>query len=222
MLARTSPAGNVPILFLAEGMAVRPQARVAAHPSGRVGSLARKVSIDPDEISAARLPRTLLRGYKVKPTQELLRRIAWDYRQVAYEGKALATAAEEFTRRIAELEFHVRQLEASPEGTSADALADGVLAEARRIADELQAAARAECEMMLAEARARSRDIEAAALARLEAGTPGRERLDALRERLRAEICSTLDSLAALDPVLDAPSIDPLAVLPDDRAKRTG
>jgi hypothetical protein len=84
----------------------------------------------------------LIGGYKPGPTHALLRHVAWEYRQVVYEGKTLATAVEEFTRRIAELEAQVAQLGGTSEdGPGAEnQLPENPRLEARRAASELQAA----------------------------------------------------------------------------------
>ena len=43
--------------------------------------------IDPEEIGPANLPRTSLGGYKSGPTDDLLKRVAWDYRQLVHEHR---------------------------------------------------------------------------------------------------------------------------------------
>jgi cell division septum initiation protein DivIVA len=189
---------NLRRAFLAEGIEFGQP--IFLHGVRRFTIAERSWTIDPDEISAARLPGTLIGGYKRGPTNDLLRRVAWDYRQVVYEGRALATAAEEFTRRIAELEAQVAQLGGTPEhGGNAENVATSVSVDTQRAAEELWAATRAECDAMLEQARAKSRQIEAAAALRSDSEASRLAELEQLRAAFRDELRSTVESLREFD-----------------------
>jgi cell division septum initiation protein DivIVA len=142
----------------------------------------------------------LIGGYKPGPTHALLRHVAWEYRQVVYEGRTLATAVEEFTRRIAELEGQVAQLGGtSGDGAGAENAAEALLAEAQRAADELRTATRAECEAMLEQARTKSLQMETANALRSGGDESKLVQLHQLRERVRGELRATLESVTSLD-----------------------
>jgi len=61
------------------------------------------VPITPEEINASKLPVSV-RGYQREATEELLKRVAWDYRQVARAQKTAAEEAEQLRQRVEELE----------------------------------------------------------------------------------------------------------------------
>jgi cell division septum initiation protein DivIVA len=153
----------------------------------------------PEELSLAGLPRTPLGGVRADATDELLRRAAWDYREVLAENERLAQTVEELSRRVEELEAKVSSPErTSPAVKDPDELARALLASVRQAVREQREAARAESELILRKARHRALDIERdghrrASAARRELATL--EQLsDALSVTLRKAVESVLTS----------------------------
>jgi hypothetical protein len=62
------------------------------------------VPLDPEQIGPAGLTRDALGGFKAGPTEDLLKRIAWDYRQLVHERDKLNETADVLRRRVDELE----------------------------------------------------------------------------------------------------------------------
>ena len=152
--------------------------------------------LDPKEISAAGLPRSPLGGYKAGPTVELLKRVAWDYMQLVHECAKHAETVERLTRRTDELEAKVASLQTLLDGhKDPDEVARTVPAMAQRAARELRESARTESEATLKKARARAQEIESEAQKRIGASAADVTQLTQLRERLRAQLHETLDSM---------------------------
>jgi cell division septum initiation protein DivIVA len=173
--------------------------------------------LDPDEINPARLPRNAMGGYKAGPTEELLRRAAWDYRELVEDTKMLSTMVGELQTRIAELEKQVAQPEqgSGEGGENAEELANKVLTTA------LLESARLESEAILSSARDRGREIESAAVRLAEDGKPDLAALYELRDRVRGEFRATLESFLALTEAANthpADSPTPAGHTPDNVA----
>jgi cell division septum initiation protein DivIVA len=178
--------------------------------------------LDPDEISAAGLPRSPLGGYKAGPTEQLLKQAAWDYRQLVEDCKKLAVMVGELKSRIAELEAQTRYAGPPEEGANPDELAANVLATAQRTALELLESARIESEAMLRNAFERSREIEVAALSHSEGDVQDVAALHALVEGVRNELRASLESILALGETMQFTEgtgrEELLRTAPDDQA----
>ena len=155
--------------------------------------------LDPKEISAAGLPRSPLGGYKAGPTVELLKRVAWDYMQLVHECAKHAETVERLTRRTDELEAQVAALQTLLDGhKDPDELARTLLAMAQRAAHELRESTRSEGEATLKKARVRAQEIESEAQRRIGASMADVTQLKQLRERVRAQLHETLDSMVTI------------------------
>lgn len=108
-------------------------------------------SIDADPQS---LPRSF-RGYNRRATEELFRRVAWDYAVLAGEHRKLKTAAEAQQPAAPEQPQPVRTTRAE-----FDEEAHLFLAAAQKAAREMRESARADCELALKKARSRAGEIE--------------------------------------------------------------
>lgn len=108
-------------------------------------------SIDADPQS---LPRSF-RGYNRRATEELFRRVAWDYAVLAGEHRKLKTAAEE-QQPAAREQPQAARLQRS----DLDEEAHLFLAAAQKAARELRESARADCELALKKAKGRAAEIE--------------------------------------------------------------
>src|SRR5262249_37989322 len=138
------------------------------HPGN--GGLRTVMPLDPNEIEPANLPRRLLGGgFKVAPTVELLKRVAWDYRELLHELRALsdevagARQSEVDARKPgdeikAELETLHTEVALYRER---DVAARDLLSTAQHAARERRDSARREAESVLKAARLRARQIEA-------------------------------------------------------------
>ena len=161
--------------------------------------------LDPKEISAAGLPRSPLGGYKAGPTVELLKRVAWDYMQLVHECAKHAETVERLTRRTDELEAQVAALQTLLDGhKDPDELARTLLAMAQRAAHELRESTRSEGEATLKKARVRAQEIESEAQKRISASMADVTQLKQLRERVRAQLHETLDSMVAIEAASSA------------------
>jgi cell division septum initiation protein DivIVA len=176
------------------------------------------VPLRPDEIDPELLPRASVGGFKPGPVEELLKRVAWDYRQLLHDNQQLHERLTEFQDRTEELE---RQLEAQQSRKPPDELARQTLAASQRAARELRESTRLECEAALKKARMRAKQLEqehTRAVAEL------RELQDlrrAMQERLRSLLTEALEHAdharstatleADLDPQLNATQSAPRA-----------
>ncbi len=108
-------------------------------------------SIDADPQS---LPRSF-RGYNRRATEELFRRVAWDYAVLAGEHRKLKTAAEEQSPAGVEQPQPTRTQRAE-----FDEEAHRLLGAAQKAARDLRESTRAECELALKKANRRAGEIE--------------------------------------------------------------
>jgi cell division septum initiation protein DivIVA len=158
--------------------------------------------IDPEEIGPASLPRTSLGGYKTGPTDELLKRVAWDYRQLVHEHRTLEEAADRLRGRVDELEAQVASLQGLLEvRRDPDEISRTLLAAAQRAARELRDSGRSDCEAMLKKAQARARQIEAEAQKQMDAASADLSRLQQLASQVRKELRAMLDTILAMGEV---------------------
>lgn len=148
--------------------------------------------LDPEYINLAGIPRDALGGYKAAPAEDLLGRIASDYRQLVHERNTLEETAGILRRRVDELEAQVAELRGRlEERRDPDEIGRTLLAAAQRMARELRESARGDSDATLKKARARARSIEAEAQRRSDAATRAQWLGADVRRRLQA----TLDTL---------------------------
>ena len=172
--------------------------------------------LNPDEIDPDLLPRTRAGGLKAGPVEELLKRVAWDYRQLLHDRQQLHDDKQQLHEQVAELEARAWKLERQLERLASeerqkqpDELARQVLAAAQRAARELRESAREQSELALKKARGHAEQIEeetyrdhsraVAELRELEA------RRRAIQERLRASLTAALAHSDGSRPV---PALD--------------
>jgi len=110
-------------------------------------------SIDADPQS---LPRSF-RGYNRRATEELFRRVAWDYAVLAGEHRKLKTAVEQPPAVVEQPQPAVAQR------AEFDEEAHRLLGAAQKAARDLRESTRAECELALKKANRRAGEIEEAA-----------------------------------------------------------
>jgi cell division septum initiation protein DivIVA len=166
--------------------------------------------LDPEEIGPASLPRTSLGGYKAGPTDELLKRVAWDYGQLLHEHRTLEVAADLLRTRADELEAQVASLEGLlEERRDPDEISRTLLAAAQRAARELRDSARSDCEAMLKKAHGRARQIEAEAQKQTGAASADLLRLQQLGAQVRKELRSTLDTILAMGQISSPAAVEP-------------
>ena len=162
----------------------------------------RSQTIDPDEINAARLPRTLLGGYERGPTDDLLRRVAWDYRQVVHERRELVEALDELTGRIVKLEGQVARAAAAAQTAAASREPETVPPGEEpasgsvrpRPAEPRTTVAPVDREERVEERRSRS-SLEGPVLPGPDGGLAKLAALEELRRRVRSELRTTLGAL---------------------------
>jgi cell division septum initiation protein DivIVA len=173
--------------------------------------------IKPEQVNASKLP-TALRGYDRDATDELLRRVAWDYLQVERAHTTAAEEADSLRQRVAELEQDLgsqqerfdhelrertARLEAEVERMrrvlreheQRDEMTRRLLVSAQRSAREMREAARAECESLLKAAQRRATEIEGEARTSLRHSLREVERLRKLEGDLKDQLRRMLESV---------------------------
>jgi cell division septum initiation protein DivIVA len=148
------------------------------------------VPLDPEQINVAGLSRDALGGYKAGPAEDLVKRVAWDYRQLVHERDKLNETVDVLRRRAddAERELHALREELDRQRDS-DEIARALLDAAQRRARELRESARSDSDATLKKARARARSIEDEARRRYAAAM----RAQRLGADVRRQLQATLD-----------------------------
>jgi cell division septum initiation protein DivIVA len=157
--------------------------------------------IKPEEIDSSKLP-VAFRGYDRAATDDLLERIARDYRQAARATETWAKESERFTSRIAELEARtaaheaeVQRLEGVVHGhEERQALIEAMLLTAQRTAQEIRDAAQQEAEEVVRTAQRRAVEIERDARASIRQVSAELDRLQTLESDLRTRLRQTLEA----------------------------
>ena len=176
----------------------------------RLPSRGDTVPLNPDEIDAERLPHASVGGFKAGPVEDLLKRVAWDYRELLHDNRRLHETVAQLQARTEELERQIDALEsAAARQKQPDELARQALAASQRAARELRDSARRDSELALKKARGRAERIErqfhrentraVAEVRRLQ------ELQRALQERLQS---SLLAALAQVDGSREVPTLD--------------
>jgi cell division septum initiation protein DivIVA len=156
------------------------------------------VPLDPEQIGTNGLPRDALGGYKAGAVEELLKRVAWDYRKLLEERKSLAEAVDRLERRVQELEPMLETLADELERRrNPEDLSRLLLAAAQRAAHDLRSSTRSDGEAALKKARARAQSIEAEAQRRLDTATELGKLAAQVRERLQAALDTILGAAPA-------------------------
>jgi cell division septum initiation protein DivIVA len=109
------------------------------------------VALSADSIENPDLPRARVGGYSIEATDELLSRVAKEYRQLQRDRTDLLTRQAELEDRL-----HKVLLAVEPDGERPEPSTTSLLASAYRVAAEMRAQAREECEAMLKKARRRA------------------------------------------------------------------
>jgi len=175
------------------------------------------VPIKPEQVNASKLP-TALRGYDRDATEELLRRVAWDYLQVERAHAAASEEAEALRQRVAQLEGsadHQRELfdravtdrtteleaeiaalrKTLREHEQRDEMTRRLLVSAQRSAREMREQAREEAEALLKAAQRRAGEIELEARATLRNSLREIDRLKKLEVDLKDQLRRMLESV---------------------------
>lgn len=128
-------------------------------------------------------------GYSTGATEELLRQVAWDYRQLVREKSELVEQSQALHERISELERQVQALtEHRDRLESRQDLAAATLTAAQRAAHDARESARRECELMLKAARRRAEEIEQTMEKALAVRSGEVQALEEAQQRLLAEL----------------------------------
>lgn len=165
----------------------------------RPREVARELPLSPEMISTSKLP-VGLRGYRRQETEDLLRRVAWDYQQLVHERDTLAEqvwqleqARDDLEADKALLRAELKELEAAAAEQSArravepDAAA-ALLATTQKAARALRESTRAECQAIIAKARKQAAELERQARANVEAAAAEVERLHRLQDDVRTQV----------------------------------
>jgi cell division septum initiation protein DivIVA len=187
--------------------------------------------IKPEQVNSSKLPGAL-RGYDRDATDELLRRVAWDYLQVERAHTTAVEEAETLRSRVQELEAELASqrdgfdrelrertavLEAQLERVrntlreheQRDEMTRRLLESAQRSARELRESTRSECEALIKAAQRRAVEIEADSRSAVRHSLREIDRLNKLERDLKAQLRTMLESVIGTNSVEPAPA--PLA-----------
>ena len=154
------------------------------------------MSLSPDQIESANLPRATIGGYKARPTADLLHRISWDYREMLHQHAVIVEEAKLLRMRVAELEQELlRANQAVNERRDPDEVTRVILSAAQRAAREVREAARQEAETTLRKARRRAVDLERQVAKRRALEVREMAALEATRASVHEEMRNALESL---------------------------
>jgi cell division septum initiation protein DivIVA len=178
------------------------------------------VPLKPEEIDPEVLPRASVGGYKSGPVEELLKRVAWDYRQLLHENRQLRGQLAELEGRAGELEQQLARFERESRRKQPDELARQALAASQRAARELRESTREECEIAIKKARRRADQLS-------RENTRAVAELRELEELRRTAVARLRSSLGALErgndsnpaPVLDAELVGRLDSIESGRGR---
>jgi len=159
------------------------------------------VAIKPEEIDPSRL-KVRFRGYSRKATDDLLERIAFDYRQATRAPETFARESEWLRSRIAELEQQVGAHEAEVhrlrhvvnEHTDRQALVEAMLLTAQRTAQEIERAAQQKADEIVATAQQKAVELEREARQSIRQTAAELDRLRTLESDLRTRLRQTLEA----------------------------
>jgi cell division septum initiation protein DivIVA len=161
------------------------------------------MTIEPEAITSTTLPRAV-RGYDTHATDELLKRVAWDYLQLQNTCRQLTAKLEQQGSSTPADKPGQQPRPVAPRAETDD-VARTLIAAAQQAAKELRRSAREECEIMLKKARARARAIEAAERRRVEHATAGAGQIQSAAAQLQARLQAALEAAIAEagDPEVD-------------------
>jgi cell division initiation protein len=149
----------------------------------------RPEEIDPSTLSVA------FRGYDRAATDDLLERIALDYRQAARESEWSKSRIEELEARTASQEADVQRLQQQvSEHEERRDLIEAMLVSAQRTAEDIRDAAQKEANDVVAAAQQRAVQIEHEARTAIRQTTVELDRLRTLQADLRTRLRQTLEA----------------------------
>ena len=157
--------------------------------------------IKPEEIDPSQL-KVRFRGYSRKATNDLLERIALDYRQAARAPEAFARESAWFKSRITELEEQAgvhetevqRLRQVVNEHAERQALVEAMLLTAQRTAQEIKDIAQQEADEILRAAQQQAVALEREARHSIRQTTAELDRLRTLESDLRTRLRQTLEA----------------------------
>jgi cell division initiation protein len=145
--------------------------------------------IDPSNLSVG------FRGYDRAATDDLLERIAIDYKQAARESEWSKSRIAELEARAATRDAELQQLQqALAEHEERKALVEALLLTAQRTADEIRDSAQQEAEAVVEAAKQRAVEIERDARLSIRRTAEELDRLRGLEADLRARLRQTLET----------------------------
>jgi cell division initiation protein len=150
--------------------------------------------LKPEELDSTKLP-VAFRGYDRPAIDDLLERVALDYRQAARESEWSKARIAELEARAAADEAEGQRLrDAVGEHEERKALIEAMLLTAQRTADEIRDAAQQEADEMLRAAREQAVNIERDARLSIRRTTEELDRLRGLESDLRTRLRQTLET----------------------------
>lgn len=157
--------------------------------------------IKPEEIDPTQL-KVSFRGYNRKATDNLLERIALDYRQAVRTSEGSARESAWLKSRIAELEEQAGTAEAEVtrlrgivhDHAERQALVEAMLLTAQRTAQEIEETAHREANEIVQAARQQAVDIEQEARLSIRQTAAELDRLRSLESDLRTRLRQTLEA----------------------------
>jgi cell division septum initiation protein DivIVA len=162
------------------------------------------VELTPDSISNPQLPRAKVGGYSVEATDELLKKISWEWIRLQSDRKKLTERTAELERQLADINQKLEELRGeSVIKTQPEPRTAAALAAAYRAADAIRDEARSDSEKLLKKARSHAVDLDKE-LERARAANAERIRdlertQKEAREKLSAFLVEMLDAVGSPD-----------------------
>jgi cell division septum initiation protein DivIVA len=153
------------------------------------------VALKPQDISGATLPGAM-RGYSRAATDDLLKRVAWDFLQLSHDRDTLFEESARLKERNEELEQQVAALhELLSRQVDREDVSRVLLTNAQRTARELRDATRRECELALKKARERAASLQQSAQLELKGVERDLTELAELREDLHRRLRQSIETI---------------------------
>ena len=161
--------------------------------------------VSPEELDAAKLPRAHMGGYRVDQTDDLLRRAAWEFRELLHLEKRLTEENEALGQKVQEFEQQLEKLQADLDVRNRrEGLIGETLASTQRAAREAREVTKRECEAMIKKARKQATKLTAEGERKRGSLTAEIRELEATHSRKREELRLFLTStLALIEPAAE-------------------
>ena len=166
------------------------------------------MAFKPQDISGATLP-SAVRGYSREATDDLLKRVAWDFLQLSHQRDTLLEETAQLRQRNEELEQQVAALhELLSRQVDREDVSRVLLTNAQRTARELREKTRIECEATLKKARAHAASLEQGTRSELKVAERRLAEITELRLELERQLRQSIEAVMRKPDAGESQGID--------------